>query len=73
MKNRCNEREAELDGERKAAVMAEMKQNLPIEMRVNDLYGLSHSVTNLNQGADDRFGSNMRKEISHISVYEDVS
>lgn len=57
----------------KAAVMAEIKENLPMDMTVNHVYGLSQSVTNLPQReSHDTFGE-LYKPKSHVSVYEDVS
>ena len=75
MKKRCCSNKIETDASdmNKAAVMAEMTHNLPIEMRVNDLYGLSQSVTNLSQRENDVFGSELQRQRSQISVYEDVS
>ena len=59
---------------REAEVMADLKKNLPIEMNVNDLYGLSQSVTNIsNRGEDDGFGPRSFNHRSQISVYEDVN
>ena len=80
MRKRCTESDSRKKpedinnrGGNKAAVMAEIKHNLPIEMRVNDLYGLSHSTTNIPQGVDDGFGTDLYRHRSQISVYEDVS
>ena len=74
MKKRCSSNKVETDTNdtNKAAVMEEMKHNLPIEMRVNSLYGLSQSVTNLSQRENDVFGSELHRQRSQISVYEDV-
>ena len=56
-----------------AAVMEEIKQNLPMEMTVNGVYGLSQSVTNLTQReGQDAFGE-LHRPKSHVSVYEEVS
>lgn len=71
MKKRCDKRRTA--DTTKSAVMSEIKKNLPIEMRVNDLYGLSQSVTNLPQrDDDDGFESGLYRQKSQISVYEDV-
>ena len=75
MKKRCDRRGSDEEGS-KAEVMADLKKNLPIEMNVNDLYGLSQSVTNISQrglGEDDGFGSRGYNHRSQISVYEDVN
>ena len=75
IRKRCSQRDSQnkSEQENKAAVMAEIKHNLPIEMRENALYGLSHSVTNIPQGVDDGFGTDLFRHRSQISVYEDVS
>ena len=71
MKKRCDSRGNDKEA-RKAKVMADLKKNLPIEMSVNDVYGLSQSVANLNlRGEDDGFG--LRGARSQVSVYEDVN
>ena len=71
MKKRCSSRE---DGKetRKTEVMADLKKNLPIEMNVNDVYGLSQSVANVTLRTEgDEFG--LRPGRSQVSVYEDVN
>lgn len=73
MKKRCSVTDSEDTTPNKAVMMAEIKKNLPIEMRVNDLYGLSHSMTNISQRGSDVFDSEMRRQKSQISVYEDVN
>lgn len=75
MKKRCcsNKVDTDVRDTNKAAVIEEIKHNLPIEMRVNDLYALSQSVTNLSQRENNMFGSELQKQRSQISVYEDVS
>lgn len=71
MKKRCDSKEDDKEA-RKTQVMADLKRNLPIEMSVNDVYGLSHSVANVNlRGEDEGFG--LRGGRSQISVYEDVN
>lgn len=70
MKKRCDSRVNDKEA-RKTEVIADLKKNLPIEMNVNDVYGLSQSVANVNlRGDDDGFG--LRGGRSQISVYEDV-
>lgn len=52
--------------------MADLKKNLPIEMNVNDVYGLSQSVANVTPRVEnDEFG--LRPGRSQVSVYEDVN
>ena len=71
MKKRCDSRGDDKEV-RKTEVMADLKKNLPIEMNVNDVYGLSQSVANVNlRGDDDGFG--LRGARSQVSVYEDVN
>ena len=70
MKKRCDSRVNDKEA-RKTEVIADLKKNLPIEMNVNDVYGLSQSVANVHlRGDDDGFG--LRGGRSQISVYEDV-
>lgn len=54
---------------RKTEVMADLKQNLPMDMIVNSVYGLSQSVPMRGEGEE--FG--LRGGRSQVSVYEDVN
>ena len=76
MRKRCgsgSENQATNATTDKAAVMAEIKENLPMEMTVNNVYGLSQSVNNLTQReGQDAFGE-LHRPKSHVSVYEEVS
>ena len=61
------------DNERaKTEVMTDLKKHLPIEMNINDLYGLSQSATNLSMRGegDTVFGHDHRNK---VSAYEDVN
>lgn len=71
MKKRCDNKVNDKEA-RKTEVMADLKRNLPIEMNMNDVYGLSQSVANVSlRGEDDGFG--LRGGRSQVSVYEDVN
>jgi hypothetical protein len=72
IKKRCDSR---VDGKeaRKTEVMADLKKNLPIEMNVNDVYGLSQSVANVNLRGEGDDGFGLRGGRSQVSVYEDVN
>lgn len=71
MKKRCDSKVNDKEA-RKTEVMADLKRNLPIEMNMNDVYGLSQSVANVSlRGEDDGFG--LRGGRSQVSVYEDVN
>ncbi len=72
LKKRCDSR-MDVKEARKTEVMADLKKNLPIEMNVNDVYGLSHSVANVSLRGEGDGGFGLRGGRSQVSVYEDVN